>query len=119
MRKFLALAVLSFSVELLAQPPVPPLFIDHAAKEFTPIYQRMRQIGFGNNVGHTIAASMIASCLPPDKPETKVELLETAVLELSRSPYPVIAESFIRGIECDARVTILAATLACKKGTRS
>lgn len=124
MRGLFFVLVITIPLNLFGEPlpliPLPPPLLNEAAlAELPALYEEVLRAGLGNNVGHTISASMIASCLPPARPGKKLDALVAMVTALSKSRIREVQKKFIRGIECDATVTILAATLICKMGERS
>ncbi len=99
--------------------PAPVLLLP-AAPEMRRIYNLMMATRrFANGVGHTVAASQLAICLPGLTPEQKVQTLMATMSALARSNIPVINEAFAFGIYDDAQVSVIASLLACKAGART
>lgn len=94
-------------------------FTQEKAQHFSAIFNEMKRRGFQDGFGHTVAAAKLSDCLADLTAVQKVEDLILAIRALGKSNHAVISSRFQRAIAQDSAISALAATLVCKKGTRS
>lgn len=105
---------------LPAVQPVPAPLLLPTAGEMPRIYNLMLATRrFENFVGHTVAASQLAVCLPGLTPEQKTERFMAMLSAMARSRLDVVREAYAVGIFDNPQVTMIAAVLSCKAGTRT